>query len=239
MQILPAIDIFQGECVRLTQGLFSEKKQYRLQPEDAARAFLADGATYLHVVDLEGAKEGKVVNWESLAAVAAVAGERMEAGGGIRTDDEIERLVDLGIGRVVIGSVALRSPELLDRWLGRFGTEKLCVALDTNDGRIAYAGWQRVGEDDIDTAAVRLIRAGVTTFLSTDIARDGRLAGPNVPLYRSLRERFPGADWIASGGVRSLDDIDALAATGVAGVVIGKALYEGTMTLTDILRRTC
>jgi phosphoribosylformimino-5-aminoimidazole carboxamide ribotide isomerase len=239
MQILPAIDIFQGQCVRLTQGLFTERTDYGLLPADVARSFFADGAGYLHVVDLEGAKEGKVVNWDSIAAVAAVAGARMEIGGGVSTDDDVARLMDLGVGRVVVGSVALRSPELLDRWLGRYGAGKICVALDVNDGKIAYAGWQTVGEEDIAAAASRLIDGGARIFLSTDIARDGRLAGPNVPLYRTLVRDFPTAQWLASGGVHSIGDIDALVATGVAGAVIGKALYEGTLKLPEILRRVC
>ncbi len=239
MQIIPAIDIFQNQCVRLTQGSFAQRTDYGMFPSDVARRFLSEGARYLHVVDLEGAKEGKVINWDAIASVATLAGPRMEVGGGIRTDDEVQRLFDYGVDRLVLGSVALRSRDLLVRWIAKYGAGKFCVALDVHDGRIAYAGWQLTGDQTIERAAEQLLSGGVRTFLSTDIARDGRLAGPNIALYRDLVRNFPQAEWIASGGVRSLEDVASLRQTGVAGAVIGKALYEGALKLSEILGAEC
>ena len=237
MQIIPAIDIFQGQCVRLTEGLFTRKTDYGITPSEVADRFLKEGAEYLHVVDLEGAKEGKVINWKSIESVARFAGRRMEIGGGIRTDEEVERLLVLDIDRIVIGSVALQSPNILSAWVKRFGSERFAVALDIRDGIIAYAGWQQTGKDTISDVAGELIKTGIGTFLSTDITRDGRLAGPNLALYDKLVKEFPEADWIASGGVRGRGDVEALRDTGVAGVVIGKALYEGTLRLEEVLRK--
>jgi len=235
MQIIPAIDIFQGTCVRLTGGLFSARTDYDLDPAQVAVRFFSEGAEYLHVVDLEGAKNGNVVNWDAIRAVAAAGPGKLEAGGGIRTEDEIARLLDIGVDRVVVGSVALTDPERLAGWLGAWGAERICVALDVRDGGIAYAGWQETGRETIEDAAARLIAAGVRTFLSTDIARDGRLSGPNLTLYEKLTRRFPQIRWLASGGIRSKEDVQALRRTGVAGAVIGKALYEGHLNLKELI----
>ncbi len=235
MQIIPAIDIYQNQCVRLTQGSFAHRTDYGILPVDVARRFLEEGARYLHVVDLEGAKEGRVINWKAIEEVAALAGGRMQLGGGIRTDTEVKRLFAHGINRIVLGSVALQQPDLLERWIAEYGAQRICVALDINDGKIAYSGWQVTGEQTIQNAATRLLGQGIRTFLSTDIARDGRMAGPNVSLYRSLVQEYPQAEWIASGGVRSRNDIEALRGTGVSGVIIGKALYEGSLTLRDCM----
>jgi phosphoribosylformimino-5-aminoimidazole carboxamide ribotide isomerase len=236
MQIIPAIDIFQNSCVRLTGGIFADRTDYRLVPADVAKSFLRDGATYLHVVDLEGAKEGKVLNWKAIEAVAREAGAKMEVGGGIRTEKEIDRLLGFGIDKIVVGSIALQDPELLGRWIARFGSDRICVALDVRDGGIAYAGWREVGNETIGEVATRLIADGIRTFLSTDVARDGRLSGPNIALYSLLVRTFPGIRWLASGGVRTTEDVDALRGTGVAGAVIGKALYEGHLRLDELIR---
>lgn len=235
MQIIPAIDIFQNSCVRLTGGIFTDRTDYGLIPADVACRFLRDGATYLHVVDLEGAKEGKVLNWKAIEAVAENAGSKMEVGGGIRTGDEIARLLGYGIDKIVVGSIALQDPDLLGRWIARFGAGRICVALDVRDGGIAYAGWQEVGKETIETVASRLIEAGIQTFLSTDVARDGRLSGPNIQLYTTLVHAFPGIRWLASGGVRTKEDVDALRRSGVAGAVIGKAFYEGHLRLDELI----
>ncbi len=239
MQIIPAIDIFRNQCVRLTQGSFAHRTDYGILPADVARRFLEEGARYLHVVDLEGAKEGRVINWKAIEEIADLASGRMQVGGGIRTDAEVQRLFACGINRIVLGSVALQQADLLERWIAEYGAQRICVALDINDGKIAYAGWQATGEQTIQNAATRLLGQGIRTFLSTDIARDGRMAGPNVALYRSLLQEYPQAEWIASGGVRSRDDIEALRGTGVSGVIIGKALYEGALTLRDMMGEEC
>ncbi len=235
MQIIPAIDIFQNQCVRLTGGLFSRRTEYALEPGAVAERFVSEGASYLHVVDLEGAKEGKVTNWKSLEDVARASSGLLQIGGGIRTDKEIDRLFDLGADRVVIGSIALKSPETLLRWIHKYGSAKICIALDVKENGIAYAGWQEVDKMDIIGVAGTMVEAGIKTILSTDITRDGRLSGPNITLYRVLVEAFPDVMWLASGGVHSAEDITALRGTGVSGVIVGKALYEGSLTLREIL----
>jgi phosphoribosylformimino-5-aminoimidazole carboxamide ribotide isomerase len=236
VQIIPAIDIFQNQCVRLTGGIFSQRTTYGSDPDEMAEQFLRDGASYLHVVDLEGSKEGKVTNWQAIRAVAACCAGRMQVGGGVRTVDEIDRLLHLGVDRVVVGSVALTSPQTLDEWIRRYGAERFCIALDVRDGGIAYAGWQKLHALDIHAAARAIVEAGVQTILSTDITRDGRMSGPNLSLYTEVVSAFPGVRWLASGGVHTKADIEALRTIGLSGVVIGKALYEGSLDLREILR---
>lgn len=239
MRIIPAIDIFEGRCVRLTGGIFDSRTQYPPEPASAARAFERSGARYLHVVDLEGAKEGRVVNWGSLERIRESTGAIVKVGGGVRTETEVYRLLGLGFDRVIVGSIALESPQLLAGWVARFGAEKFCIALDVKDGRLASAGWQHLHGSTIRHIVPQLAGLGLKLFLSTDIRRDGTLAGPNLPLYSSLVREFPDREWLASGGVRSVEDVAALARAGLAGVVIGKALYEGTVRLEDLKEYTC
>ncbi len=236
MQIIPAIDIYQNQCVRLTGGDFSSRTDYKLDPFEVASKYAKAGAQWIHVVDLEGAKNGAMMNLPAIVQIRTLKDTKIQAGGGIRSDADVERLITIGIDRVLIGSIALRSPEILERWIERFGGNRFCVTLDVKDGALAYNGWQSVGTQAIDDVVPRLIDAGVNRFLSTDIRRDGTLAGPNVQLYSSLVQKYPGVEWIASGGVRTKEDIQALSATGVSGVVVGKALYEGTIILEDVLK---
>ncbi|HLX12310.1 MAG TPA: 1-(5-phosphoribosyl)-5-[(5-phosphoribosylamino)methylideneamino]imidazole-4-carboxamide isomerase [Bacteroidota bacterium] len=239
MQIFPAIDIFNGRCVRLTEGLFSQQKNYDVSPRDMAEQFAAAGAKQLHVVDLEGAKEGHVVNWDALTQVLAVQGISVQVGGGIRTEDDVQRLLNLGAKRVVVGSLAARSPETLSEWAKKFGPESFCAALDLKDGKIATNGWQDSEEFSLAKFVASMANIGVVRILSTDIRRDGLLAGPNISLYRELVTGFPSMEWIASGGVRSKEDIVELATTGVEGAIIGKAIYEKAIPLDELFRTVC
>ena len=235
MQIIPAIDIFENQCVRLTAGMFDSRKDYSLDPFEMARSFVQAGAEYLHVVDLEGAKEGRVVNWDSIEKILSIEGAVVQVGGGIRTEEEIERLIGLGADRIIIGSIAVRSQDLFTDWVRRFTPKRFCVALDLKDGKLAFEGWQQFDRTDFPGFISRMIVLGIDRFLSTDIRRDGLLAGPNVDLYKRLIADFPGVEWIASGGVSSKEDLRALEEAGVAGVIIGKALYEGKIKLDEIL----
>ncbi len=239
MRIIPAIDIYQGLCVRLTGGAFDARTEYPLEPASAAKAFDQAGAQYLHVVDLEGAKGGRVVNWTSLERIRAETGMVIQVGGGVRTEEEVERLISLGFDRIIVGSIALQAPGLLASWIGRFGPEKFCIALDVRDGAVASAGWQQLNGVTIRDVAPQFIGMGMRLFLSTDIRRDGTLAGPNVRLYSELVGEFPEVEWLASGGVRSIDDVPLVAKTGVAGIIIGKALYEGGIRLEDLKEFLC
>jgi len=239
MLIIPAIDIIQNSCVRLTEGSYSSVKNYSVSPEVMAKEFIDAGAIHLHVVDLEGAKKGNVVNWNALVAIRKLKGMTLQFGGGVRSDADVHRLIDIGIDRIIVGSIALLSPNILQQWINRFGSERFCVALDFKDGNIATHGWQHVTQSTYQDVVPALIKIGIKYFLSTDIRKDGMMSGPNIDLYKNLVSTFPSADWFASGGVHSLEDICQLKATGVTGAIIGKALYEGRLQLKEILEMQC
>jgi len=239
MLIIPAIDIIKNSCVRLSEGSYSSVKNYAVAPAAMAQEFVDAGAKHLHIVDLEGAKTGSVVNWDSLLAIRELSGITLQFGGGVRTDADVKCLIDIGINRIIIGSVALLSPDLLQRWIDRFGADQFCVALDLKEGNLTTHGWQKLTQTTLNEIVPVLMKIGVRNFLSTDIRKDGMLSGPNVELYKNLVDTFPTARWFASGGVHSLDDIRKLKTTDVAGVVIGKALYEGTLQLKNALEMQC
>jgi phosphoribosylformimino-5-aminoimidazole carboxamide ribotide isomerase len=239
MQIIPAIDIFEGHCVRLVQGVFSDQTNYCHDPYAMAQQFIRSGARYLHVVDLEGTKNGHVINWDSIEKILSLKGLKVQVGGGIRSGEDVNRLLKLGAVNIVLGSVAVQSSHLVELWCRQFGADKFCIALDMKDGFIAYSGWQATEKIEPNILIQRMIDFGITNFLSTDIRRDGTLAGPNLELYKTLVRQFPSVRWLASGGVRSVDDVRALAHTGVSGAVIGKALYEGTLRLEELMENIC
>jgi phosphoribosylformimino-5-aminoimidazole carboxamide ribotide isomerase len=234
MHITPAIDIFEGRCVRLKEGNFSNLTDYVIDPQEMVKKFIHAGAKYLHVVDLEGAKSGHIVNWKTIEEILAYKEIETQVGGGIRNGNDVKKLLSLGATRVVVGSVAVKSPHVVETWVKEFGADKFCIALDVKNGNIAFNGWQEVDGATIASVVQQMQKFGIKRFLSTDVEKDGMLSGPNLDLYRSLVKEFPDIEWIASGGVRSIDDILALAATGVAGVVIGKALYENKIRLEEI-----
>ncbi len=239
MRIIPAIDIYNGKCVRLAQGVFTQRTEYSDDPHSTVRRFVASGARHLHIVDLEGAKEGRPMNRQIIADILSGNSAEIQVGGGIRNEEEIEEYLAAGAARIVVGSVAIRSPDVFDGWCRRFGPEKFCVALDIKDGRLAHSGWLESVEAELHTVIKRMASLNVRRFLSTDIRRDGLLGGPNVGLYAELVHSFPSLEWIASGGVHSREDVIALQQTGVFGTVIGKALYEGTIRLEDVLDAAC
>ena len=236
--VIPAIDLRGGNVVRLRQGDYSQQTSYRVEPLTLAHEYAAAGATWLHVVDLDGARAGNLAN---LRTITALAGGRLsvQAGGGVRGDDDVERLLDAGVSRVVVGSVAIRDPERVAGWLARHGAERICIALDTRNEagrwRLPSAGWTENESATLDDLAPRYAAAGAKHLLCTDIARDGMLAGPNVELYRHVRELAPALALQASGGVRDVADIRAVRDAGAAGVVLGRSLLEGHLTLADAL----
>ena len=239
MQIVPSIDIVDGQCVRLLKGEYEKKTIYSLSPKDMAQQFIHSGASSLHIVDLDGAKNERVTNWEALQKVLMLPGSEIQVGGGIRTESEIERLLELGATRVVLGSTAIVSPELVQGWAKKFGPTKFCIALDLDGSRLAYQGWLKKTKKTLADAVVEMTNSGITRFLSTDIQKDGTLEGPNVELYTSLVQTYPQVNWFGSGGVRSIEDVRALKAIGVSGVIIGKALFEGALRLEDLLEAAC
>ena len=239
MQIIPAIDIFQGKCVRLEEGIFARRTEYPDDPQVTAQRFASSGAKYLHIVDLEGAKEGRILHWNMLEKILSGTKLDVQVGGGVRTVEDVQRLLNAGASRVIVGSVAIRSPEKTDAWCRQFGADKFCVALDTKDSSLLHGGWQEKGEQLLKEVVVRIAALGVRRFLATDVRRDGMLAGPNLKLYADLVQEFPHLEWVASGGVRSSDDILALDHIGLFGVIIGKALYNGTLLLEEAINRSC
>jgi phosphoribosylformimino-5-aminoimidazole carboxamide ribotide isomerase len=234
MRIIPAIDLYEGKCVRLKEGDYSTMKEYSDDPAAMAARFVQAGFSEIHVVDLEGARLGRVCNWDALQGIAAVPGVRMQAGGGLRTEEEVRQVLDLGASKAVLGSVAARNPSLASEWAQEYGAARFCIAVDVKNGALVSQAWQAVESDSVDSVVETLCHSGFRDFLCTDVGRDGMLGGPNLPLYRVLSRRFPNVRWIASGGVASRADVDALRQTGVDAAVIGKALYEGLLKLDDL-----
>lgn len=236
MLILPAIDIRGGRVVRLLQGRFDAETDYGDDPVAQARAFTKDGAEWVHVVDLDGAKDGAVRQTAIIAALAGVA--RVQAGGGVRVRADVDALLAAGVSRVVVGSVAVAEPETIHEWAGMFGIERLTVALDvTTEGSeqsVLARGWQSDSGVSL-WAALDALGVSIRHVLVTDVVRDGAMGGPNLPLIAEIRRRRPDLALQASGGVGSLADLRALAGLGVTGAIVGRALYEGAFTLGEAL----
>ncbi len=235
MEIFPAIDLSGGKVVRLTKGDYDQMTVYGDDPAAVAAEFWRAGARNLHVVDLDGAKDGTTANQEAVRRILAAVDMFVEVGGGIRNEERIRQYLDLGAGRVILGTVAARDPEFLKEMTAKYG-EKIAVGIDARNGRVAVAGW--LEETELETAEFcRFCRdIGVKTAIVTDIDKDGALGGANLALYRELAA-IEGLGIIASGGVSSLAELDELAAGGVAGAIIGKALYNGNLDLAECLAR--
>lgn len=229
MIVLPAIDMKDGQCVRLYQGDYAKATTYAADSVQVAQRWQAAGASWLHVVDLDGAARGQPVNVELIARMRAATSLHIELGGGMRTLAHIERMLDLGIERVVLGTVALTDRVLLEEALQRWG-ERIVVGLDARDGWVAIAAWRETSGVRVTTLASELSAAGVQRFIYTDIARDGVLSGPNLDALREM-QRATSRPLIASGGVSSLADLHALATLNVEGAIVGKAIYTGDVDL--------
>ena len=236
--VIPAIDLRGGRVVRLYQGDYARQTDYAVEPLALARTYAAAGARWLHVVDLDGAQQGASLHVPLLQAMAA-SGMHIQAGGGVRAEEDLQRLFDAGVSRVVVGSVAMRAPELVISWLQRYGTERITVALDTRSRecvwRRASAGWHGTESATLDELAPRYAAAGARHVLCTDIDRDGTLSGPNMQLYAHLHTIAPELCVQVSGGVRGLEDVSAARTAGAGGIVLGRALLEGRFTLAEAL----
>jgi phosphoribosylformimino-5-aminoimidazole carboxamide ribotide isomerase len=236
--IIPAIDLRGGQVVRLKQGDYAQQTTYAADPRELAKRYAQAGAAWLHLVDLDGARSGRLDNLAVISSIAA-DGMAIQAGGGVREEADLQRLFDAGVQRVVLGSVAIRDPERVAGWLAKYGAERLTLALDTRhvDGRWALpsAGWTEVEVRTLDELAPWYAARGARHLLCTDIDRDGMLAGFNLDLYRHLAEVVPSLAVQASGGVRSLDDIRAAREAGACGVILGRALLEGRFTVEEAL----
>jgi phosphoribosylformimino-5-aminoimidazole carboxamide ribotide isomerase len=239
MNVIPAIDLREGRVVRLAQGDYERQTQYSVDPLQLACAYLAAGATWLHVVDLDGARAGHLHNLRVIASIAN-SGLSLQAGGGVRDEDDLNRLFDAGVSRVVVGSVAVTEPDKVEKWILRHGADRICVALDTrqvDDGSwtLPVRGWTSASIRTLDELAPRYANSGAAHLLCTDIARDGMLKGPNVELYEHLVRIAPALAIQASGGVRDASDIRALQSLGLSGVILGRSLLEGRLTLAEAL----
>jgi len=236
--VIPAIDLRSGQVVRLKQGDYAQQTTYAADPHALAQRYADAGARWLHLVDLDGARSGQLDNLAVIRSIAA-NGMRVQAGGGVRDEVDLQRLFDAGVQRVVLGSVAIRNPELVAGWLGKYGADRLTLALDTRciDGRwiLPSVGWTEIGTRTLDELAPWYAGRGARHLLCTDIDRDGMLAGFNLDLYRHLADSVPQLVVQASGGVRSLDDIRAAREAGAGGVILGRALLEGRFTIEDAL----
>lgn len=231
MLLIPAIDLRAGRCVRLYQGDFAAETRYPHEPLELLLRYRAFGAKWVHVVDLDGARDGELANRATITALAAQSGVRLQVGGGIRSAQRIEDLLSAGVGRVVIGSAAVERPQEVAEWLEHFGAERICLALDVRldahgDPKVQTRGWREAAALTLWEALARFPAGAIHHVLCTDIERDGALAGPNLELYAAARQRFPHIAWQASGGVRDARDLHQLAAVGAAAAVSGKALLE-------------
>ena len=236
IELIPAIDIIDGKCVRLSQGDYDTKKIYNENPLEVAKEFEANGIQRLHVVDLDGAKSSHVVNYKALDAIAGHTSLTIDFGGGIKTDEDLVIAFENGAHMVTLGSVAVKKPELFKKWLHQYGAEKIILGADVKDNRISVSGWLEEGPQELMPFLTDYTQEGVSKVLCTDISRDGMLQGPSIELYKQVMQRFPTMHLIASGGVSGVDDIIRLDDAGIPAVVFGKALYEGRITMKDIKR---
>ena len=234
IELIPAIDIINGQCVRLTKGDYDQKTVYG-EPLDMALEFERIGYKRLHVVDLDGAKSKHIVNSEVLRQITTETKLTVDFGGGIKTDEDIEKAFASGASMVTIGSIAVTQPELFMGWLKRYGAEKIILGADVRHGKISINGWKEDSGEDLLPFLKKYVDAGVRNVLCTEISKDGTLSGPAIDLYKDIMAEYPQLHLIASGGVSSKEDIEALDAAGIPAVVFGKAIYEGRIDLHELI----
>lgn len=235
IELIPAIDIINGQCVRLTKGDYDQKTVYRDSPAEVAKEFEEIGFRRLHVVDLDGAKSKHIVNEAVLTAITTETNLVVDFGGGIKTDEDIEKAFAAGASMVTVGSIAVTQPDLFMGWLEKYGPERMILGADVRHGKISINGWKEDSSEDLLPFLRKYIEAGVCNVLCTEISKDGTLSGPAISLYSEVMEAYPELHLIASGGVSSLDDIKALDAAGIPAVVFGKAIYEGRIDLHQLI----
>ncbi|MBO7416680.1 MAG: 1-(5-phosphoribosyl)-5-[(5-phosphoribosylamino)methylideneamino]imidazole-4-carboxamide isomerase [Bacteroidaceae bacterium] len=234
MEIIPAIDIIDGKCVRLTKGDYNACKTYSDNPLDMALRFQDAGLRRLHLVDLDGARSKHIVNYPTLEKITGHTDLAVDFGGGIKATSDLETALGCGAAMVTVGSTAVTDPGLIGRWIEDFGQEHIILGADTRDGRISVNGWKEDSTLSLNDFIRDYMQKGITQVLCTDINRDGMLQGPSVELYRSLLKEFPGIRLIASGGVSSIQDLIDLKEAGLPAAIVGKAYYEGRITLEQL-----
>ena len=234
MQIIPAIDIIDGKCVRLTEGDYAQKKIYNEDPLEVAKAFEGIGLMRLHLVDLDGAKAGQVVNWKVLEKIANNTELKIDFGGGIKTEATLKTVLDTGATYATIGSLAVKNELLFQEWIARFGAKVFMLGADVFEEKIAIGSWLEKTEISVFDFMKSYIDKGVKQIFCTDIKKDGKLQGPSFDLYQKIIEQFPNLQLIASGGVSSLDDLIELEEIGCSAAIVGKAIYENKITISEL-----
>ena len=238
IELIPAIDIIDGKCVRLTQGDYATKKVYNEDPLEVAKMFEGNGIRRLHVVDLDGAREGRIINYRILERIATRTSLIIDFGGGLKQEDDLEIAFESGAQMVTGGSIAVKNPEMFTSWISKFGSEKIILGADAKEKKIAISGWEETTSQELIPFIKGYYDKGITKVICTDIARDGMLQGPAIDLYKEIRDEIPFLYLIASGGVSSSEVIETLSEAGIPAVIFGKAIYEGKIQLKDLLRFT-
>lgn len=234
MRIIPAIDIIEGKCVRLYQGDYNQKTIYNENPLDVAKEFEDAGLKYLHVVDLDGAKQGKIINYKTLEKITSKTSLQVDFGGGISSDEMMKIPFECGARQVTLGSIAVKSKETVARWIKNYGAEKIIIGADVSNEKIQIHGWQEDSKLFVYDFINDYIEKGIQYVMCTDISKDGTLKGPSIELYKKIKEQFNNLKLIASGGVGSLKDVKVLAENNLEGAIIGKAIYEGKIKLSEL-----
>ncbi|HMQ48147.1 MAG TPA: 1-(5-phosphoribosyl)-5-[(5-phosphoribosylamino)methylideneamino]imidazole-4-carboxamide isomerase [Saprospiraceae bacterium] len=234
MHIIPAIDLIEGKCVRLTQGDFSQKKIYNEDPLEVALQFEAHGIQRLHLVDLDGARSGHIVNHAVLEQIATQTGLWIDFGGGLQSDEDVRIAFESGASQITGGTIAVKNEALFLSWVERYGAESIILGADVKEGKIAVSGWKEQSDMELMPFLSYFHEKGLQYAISTDVSKDGLLQGSALELYRKIREQLPELALIASGGVSTLDELDQLNDIGCFGVIIGKAIYEGKIRLVDL-----
>jgi phosphoribosylformimino-5-aminoimidazole carboxamide ribotide isomerase len=234
IELIPAIDIIDGKCVRLTQGDYGQKTVYNENPLEVAKQIEGAGIKRLHLVDLDGAKQKKIVNQKVLETISSNTSLHVDFGGGLQSEEDLKIAFDAGAKQVTGGSIAVKNSELFSSWITKFGTEKIILGADCKNAMIAISGWQETTEISVFKLIEDYLIKGVQYCICTDVAKDGLLQGPSFELYQEIQTRFPSLKLIASGGVTSIEDIEKLNDMGMYGAIIGKAFYEGRIKLEDL-----
>jgi phosphoribosylformimino-5-aminoimidazole carboxamide ribotide isomerase len=234
MEIIPAIDIIDGKCVRLTEGDYAQKKIYNEHPLEVAKEFEDAGLQRLHLVDLDGAKAGAVKNWKVLETIAGKTALAIDFGGGIKQEEDVKVVFNSGAALATVGSIAIKDEEKFVSWLQQFGADKFLLGADVKDEKIAIGGWLETTDVWVYDFIKKNITHGVQQIFCTDVSKDGKLEGPSTELYKNIIQKFPQLHFIASGGVSSVKDLEDLQNIGCNGAIIGKAIYEGRVTLNEL-----
>jgi phosphoribosylformimino-5-aminoimidazole carboxamide ribotide isomerase len=236
MEIIPAIDLIGGQCVRLTEGDFSQQTTYHSDPVEVAKHFEGLGLKRLHLVDLDGARAKEPVNLPILARIARETTLHIDYGGGLQSLEAVQQAFDAGAKQITAGSIAVREPKTVQKWLKEFGPDRIIVGADFKDNRIAINAWAEQSDLTLESFLASFSEMGAKTFICTDVSKDGKLQGSSLDIYQKLIAQFPALQFIASGGVTTIEEVRQLREAGLHGAIIGKAIYEGTITLEDLAK---